>query len=142
MPMSQHFYWFTQADFGYLSGKTRITTNGTPDVETEVDANGVRGRLFPSVGVQFSRTMSIAFNIGGVEYNYFRTDLGANVESKFSALNVTLGQVFGFTVQKYFGGTRHRGSRMPMDETRRLDTSDDDDDDRPRRRRSRDADDE
>jgi hypothetical protein len=141
--MGDRFFWFTQADFGYTSGKSRITTNGSPDFETEVDRNGVRGRLFPSVGVSFSRTMSLAFNIGGIEYDYERTDFGFGAEAKNSNLVVTLGQVFGFTVQKYFGGRRYGGSRMPMDETRRMDTSDDEDDnDRPRRRRNRDADDE
>jgi hypothetical protein len=144
MPVGQHFYWFTQADFGYITGKTRNVANGTPDTETEIDRNGVRGRLFPAVGFNFSRTMSAAFNIGGIGYGYQRIDYGANVEGKQSALDVTLGQVFGFTVQKYFGGRKYGYGRMPMDETRRMDTSDDeDDDDRPRRRRrNRDMDDE
>jgi hypothetical protein len=145
MPVGDRFYWFAQADFGYLSGKTRNTTNGTPDTEVEIDRNGVRGRLFPAVGFSFSRTMSAAFNIGGIGYGYQRIDYGSNVEGKQSALDVTLGQVFGFTVQKYFGGRRYGyGQRGPMDETRRMDTSDDDedDDDRRRRRRSRGNDDE
>lgn len=142
MPMGDRFFWFTQADVGYTSGKDRLTINGSPDIETEIDRNGVRGRLFPSVGMQFSRTMSLAFNIGGLEYDYERTDLGFGIEGKQSTLDVTLGQVVGFTVQKYFGGRHYRGSRMPMDETRRMDTSDDNDDDRPRRRRNRDMDDE
>lgn len=144
MPIGEHFFWFTQADFSYISGKNRETISGSPDTEIETDVNGVRGRLFPSVGVNFSRTMALAFNIGGVEYNYARIDYGANVEGKTSLLDANLGEVFGFTVQKYFGGRRYGGSRMPMDETRRMDTSDDDeDDDRPRRRRrSRDMDEE
>lgn len=144
MPMGDRFFWFTQADVGYTSGKDRQVINGSPDIENEIDRNGVRGRLFPSVGFSFSRTMSLAFNIGGFEYNYERTDFGLGLEGKTSALSATLGQVVNFTVQKYFGGSRMRSSRMPMDETRRMDTSDDEDedDDRPRRRRNRDNDDE
>ena len=144
MPMGDRFYWFTQADFNYISGKTRDVFNGTPNTEREIDRNGVRGRLFPAVGFSFSRTMSAAFTMGGIQYAYQRIDYGANVEGRSSALDVTLGQVFGFTVQKYFGGRRYGyGQRGPMDETRRLDTSDDDEeDDRPRRRRGRDLDDE
>lgn len=144
-PMGDRFYWFTQADFSYITGKTRDVFNGTPDTEIEIDRNGVRGRLFPAVGFSFSRTMSAAFSIGGIQYGYQRIDYGANVEGKSSALDVTLGQVFGFTVQKYFGGRKYGyGQRGPMDETRRLDASDDeeDDDDRPRRRRNRDNDEE
>lgn len=145
MPLGERFFWFTQADFGYTSGKDREVINGTPDIENEIDRNGVRGRLFPSVGVSFSRTMSLAFNVGGIQYEYERTDFGLNQEQKNSTLLVNFGQVVGFTVQKYFGGRRYGGSRQPMDETRRMDTSDDDeedDDDRPRRRRNRDKDDE
>jgi len=134
-PLGANFFAFTQLQFGYSSGKLEETVNGNPDVTTETDFNGVTGGFFPAVGARLSRCANLAFSVGGINYQYLSADLGPNTESKNSAIDVNFGQALNLTLQWYFGGSRGM-TRMPMDETRRMDTSDDEDEMPRRRRRS------
>ncbi len=151
-PLGDRFFYFLQADFGYLSGKIRntFTPTGATKFETEDDINGVNASLTPAFGIRMTNVSSLTFGVGSIGYDYRRTEFGQPAgagfesESKTSTFVTDLGSQFNITLQLNFGGSAARSSREPGDDTRRprREDSEDEDDDAPRRRRNRDMDEE
>jgi hypothetical protein len=100
----------------------------------------------PAVGIMVCKDMALSFGIGGVAYEWTKSDYstqgypaGTEMSAKNSDFEITLGRQFNVGIQKCFGGHRKvRRAADPMDETRHIDTTDDTEEtDGNRRRRTR-----
>lgn len=157
-PLSEHFFAFGQFTAHYLKGRetyrTATAVNGGNTYVRDDNYKGFDASFIPAVGAMLTKTLGLTFAVGGIGYQYQKYDYstqnlapGSSLESKNNEFIVTFGQQFNLGIQKYFGCGmgRHRSNAEPMDETRRMDTSDDessDDDKGSRRKRNRRSDDE
>lgn len=149
--LGEHFFVFGQLNVNYMNGKETnyyYLTSG-PNSSTEDTYNGVNASYFPAVGVMFSKSAALSFNIGGIGYQYQKYDFdnngvpGLEQTSKRSEFALSMGQQFNLGIQKYFGCGRGKmkGHHQMMDDTRMMDTSDDNDESDMPKRKSRKNDD-
>lgn len=128
--IGEHFFAYHQLTFNYINGRNRRDFRTTPNQEDTYD--GVSASLMPALGVRITPMIGLAFGFGGISYRYTKTNdfsaPGTSSETKASEINVTLGRQFNLTLQRYcnWGHKKHgKGHRMPMDDARRMDMSDD-----------------
>lgn len=133
--LSNLFFVFGQFNAMYVRSNYNTSTNGASG--NALEGNGVAGRLFPALGINVSRSLSVIGSFGAIEYLHLTRDQsGINTDYKTDNLNATFGRNFTLGVQWNFSTGMHRSRMEPMDETRRMDTSDDNGgEDMPRRRR-------
>jgi hypothetical protein len=151
-PIGEHFFAYGQFGAHYMSGNESIRTVTAPVGGTSFTRdNKYRGfdvSYMPAVGIQVCKSAALTFGIGGINYEWTKTDFstqgypaGSDLSAKNSDFNITLGRQFNVGIQKTFGcgHKMRRGNSDPMDETRHIDTTDDTDSDSDgtRRRRTR-----
>ncbi len=148
-PLNQTFFAFGQATAHYLKGRETYRTvtalTGGNVYERDNNYKGFDVSFVPSIGANLTKTWGLTFSIGGIGYQYTTYDYstqglpaGSNRESKDNQFNFSFGQQVNIGVQKYIGcGRRHRSNVQPMDDTRRMDVSDDASEDNSRRRNRR-----
>ena len=157
MPIGEHFFTYSQLTAHYLRGQqTRITSTaavGGNSFSADDRYKGVDVTFMPAVGINICHSAALTFAIGGIGYEYTKWDYstqglvaGSSMEAKHHDFNVSFGREIQIGVQKTIGcGRKVRGHGEPMDETRKVDTSDDndsDDDSSKKHRRHRKNDDE
>lgn len=136
-PISEHFFAFGQVTGHYVKGRETIRTvmTGSKSFERDNDYRGFDASFVPAVGAMLTKSLGLTFSVGGLSYQHRNYDYstqglpaGSKLEEKQNEFNVSFGQQLNFGIQKYIGcghGRHHRNSAEPMDETRRMDTSDD-----------------
>ncbi|PZF72931.1 outer membrane beta-barrel protein [Taibaiella soli] len=114
------FSVYGQLDAGYQNehasadGKTVENSN----------LNGFYAQLTPAIAINVYKTLALNFNVGGLGYNSMKSEVsGSNPTNTFK---LNFGQSLSIGLSKNFGGHHAHGHHEPMDETRKMDTSDDD----------------
>lgn len=140
--LGNRFFGFGQLTAHYIKGRESFRTVTMPvggnTFTNDNNYKGFNASFVPAIGVMVTNTIGLTFSVGGVSYEYRKNDYspylngttapGSNFEGKSKNFNVDFGKQVNFGIQKTFGcGHKTRGHREPMDEMRRMDTSDDSD---------------
>lgn len=128
----EHFFAYNQLTVSYLNGKT--SRDRSPNVSQEDNYDGVGARFEPAIGIRITPMVALSFGIGGIDFSYLKNDYdapaGSTSERKMTNLDITMGKQFNLTIQRYCNWghkARHgKGHRMPMDDTRKIDSNDSD----------------
>jgi len=127
--LGEHFFVYGQFTASYVHGKQKDEpAAGGSDEETY---NGFDFTVMPGIGINLSHCWSVTGAFGSLGYQHYKyTDpdglpAGVSVDRKNDAFGVSFGQQFTLGVQWQFGGHMHKGHHEMMDDTRRMDTSDD-----------------
>lgn len=130
--LNSTFFFWTQLDLSYVSGKETtetITTAGTTTSVTTVSDmyNGFQGTITPAIGVNVHKGLALNFGIGGLGYRTISYDKAPTTMNNFM---VTFGQQFNFGISKNFGCKcgKSRGHQEPGMEHRKHKKMTDEDD--------------
>lgn len=134
--LNSTFFFWTQLDLSYVSGKSTNEIINTTGVVTTVTNpaglnndmyNGFQAMLMPAIGVNVHKGLALNFGIGGLGYRTVSYDKEPTTINNFG---VTFGQQFNFGISKNFGCNcgKSRGHREPGMEHRKHKKMTDEDD--------------